>query len=222
MARQESVGGRAHRDPDARDDARLERRGRGVRVAVGQVEDPGRDLGRRPVRGDVAEPDDRGRDRRARLPGEDRRREADDVERLLERRARERRDRAIRRAGGRGPGRSARRRRPTTAPPACRSSAGAGSARRRARCRRRRPRPPTSGSAPGRQVEDSLPGVRPAATTAARATRRARSPGTAPDRRTRGGRATSPGSSITPLSMPLSQWSKNRTISWSQSRFGPG
>ena len=35
-------------------------------------------------------------------------------------------------------------------------------------------------------------------------------------------KATRPGSSITPLSTPFSQWSKKRTISWCQSTFGPG
>ncbi len=89
-----------------------------VRAPMGQVQDPGTDLGRRPVRGDVRQPDDQ-RSRPA--PTTARWRTTSGTPEDLERPRRAARScrsgRAPRRAAGRAPGRWAGRRRPTTARP---------------------------------------------------------------------------------------------------------
>ena len=161
-----------------------------VRAAMGQVEDPGGDLGGRPVRGDVGQPDHRGRDRRRDREMEDDLRDAEDLERRLERLGGVGRAERLVRVGGRGPGRWAVRRRPTTGRRACRPSAGGDSGRRR-------PSPTCLAGPPGRAsaaderqrpaAEPPLPRLdrRDAGMPSPPASAPATPPGTAPARRTR-------------------------------------
>ena len=227
VAGQEAVGGR----PERRRGRRWTRpgssgAGSACDVAVGQVEDPGRHLERRPVGRHVLEADDRGRDRRPATP-------------RRARRPRPRRRRAPRPSGaevkigisassGRevaGEAVRARSRRPTTAPARVptvarwrnRSTAGASPvAARRAAA-------PTSGSGPGARwsTRSVDPGRRPRRHGEPLA--RARPTGNGSGRiSVVAEQRRAAGSSITPLSTPFSQWSKKRTSSWCQSRFGPG
>ena len=223
MAGQEAVARRSQRDADlgARSPG-SSGAGSECGVAMGQVQDPRRHLRRRAVGGDVAQADDGRRDRRARLPGQHRNREAEDVERLVERLGGERRDRAPRRGGGRAA-------RPFGALPAPHDSAARVPVV--GRCRKRSTaaphgasvdEPPDERQLAGAEVEDPFAGARRRPGRLGRSIAPARRPGTARAAAYSRRKATSPGSSITPLSMPLSQWSKNRTISCSQSRFGPG
>ena len=85
MAGEEAISGGAHRHADLLDAPWLERLRRCVRAAMGQVEDPGRDLGGCAVRGHVRQPDDGGRDRRRDREVQDDLRDAEDLDRRLER-----------------------------------------------------------------------------------------------------------------------------------------
>ncbi len=94
----EPVSRRAHRHPHRGDDARFEGSRLSVGRPMGQVQDAGADLEWRAVLGDVLEPDDGRRDGLRRLPGEDDRWAADDIEVGLERRGGEGREERVVRA----------------------------------------------------------------------------------------------------------------------------
>ena len=113
----EPVAGVAQRHADLSTTPGHQRLGCSSDRAMGEVQDPGAHLGRRPVRGDVGQPHDGRRDRRRRPRGGGRPR-ARPGSRSARRAARSCRSaRGSRPAGGRAPARSACRRRPTTAPP---------------------------------------------------------------------------------------------------------
>ena len=155
---------------------------------------------------------------------EDDLRDAEDLERRLERLARCRSGRAPRRVGGRGRGRWAVRRRPTTGRRASRRSGGGRSGRRRPAlvAPRSADRPPTSGSDPPR--EPPLRVVSVAGCGYAVAARQR--PGQHRRERLRlGVLALEPDDRrlvSAPFGIPFSQRSKKRTSSCSSSRFGPG
>jgi hypothetical protein len=83
MAGEEAISGGAM-PPDLLDPPWFERLWPCVRVAMGQVEDPGRDLGGCSVRGHVRQPDGGGRDRRRDREVKDDLRDAEDLDRRLE------------------------------------------------------------------------------------------------------------------------------------------
>ncbi len=195
-----------------------------MRAAVGQVEDPGSDLGRRAVRGHIGQPDHRGRDRRRDREMEDDLRHAEDLERRLERlggvgRA-ERLVRsevacqAVRRAAG-APRQGGPRpdRRPVAVsvhPGRCRGDGPLGrQACRRGAPTRRRTAIPAS---PRRDAGTPSPPASAPATAAGNGS------GSAYSRSNQ----TTAGSLSAPFGIPFSQRSKKRTSSWRSSRFGPG
>ncbi len=91
MARQPAIAGRAQRTRISSTTPGLERLRVGVRASMGQVQHAGAHQRRRPVRGDVGEPDGQHRDRRVDLEVDDDLGHAEDLESLGERFARVRR-----------------------------------------------------------------------------------------------------------------------------------
>ena len=223
MAGLEPVAGVAQRHPHLDQLAGHERLRIRVGPAMGEVQDPGAHPRRRPVRRHVGQADDGGRDGRVDREVQDRDRLAQDRERLDEGRARERRARCA--SSGRRSRAS-----PFGIPPAPQDrlprvptvgSVPIGVDRRRATGPRSTSRP-ASGSRPalergtaGRRSPDAGRRRPPASAPAT-------PPGTPPARRSRARTRRPRGSSSSPFGSSRSQRSKNRTTSWSSSRFGPG
>ena len=90
MARRPAVAARAKRHVDRLDDARLQRRRRGVRPPMGEVQDALRDQRRRPVRRHIGQPDAERRDRHRCVESHRGDRHAQDRQRLDQWRSRER------------------------------------------------------------------------------------------------------------------------------------